>query len=142
MQSICAEGVSFASVLRPSDRIAAGRGAPEPRTLLRRQMDEARAGLRPGAVLFAGPVHLDSVIDDLPARPHIESYGGDTRGNHAEIGGHLKPAPVPRPMRSQARGSAGGRLAGSGIHPERGATLQDAGAMTKDRGTPHMNGIK
>lgn len=76
MQSICAKDYSFASVLRPGDRIVVGQGTAEPRTLLRRLIEEARAGLLPEVVLFVGPVYSDSFAGDLPECLRIESYGG------------------------------------------------------------------
>jgi len=76
MQSICSQDFSFASVLRPGDRIVVGQGTAEPRTLMRRLFEEARAGLLPEVVLFVGPIYSDCFIGDLPECLRIESYGG------------------------------------------------------------------
>lgn len=76
MRSICAEDFSFVPFLRPGDRIVLGQGTAEPRTLLRRLIEEARAGLLPEVVLFVGPIYSDSFDGDLPDTLRIESYGG------------------------------------------------------------------
>lgn len=66
---------SFVPHLRPGDRIFAGQATAEPRGLLRRLLEEARAGLLPQVHLFVGPIYSDTFAQGLPESIQLESYG-------------------------------------------------------------------
>lgn len=76
MQAVPSGQFSFASVLRPGDRIVVGQGTAEPRTLVRRLLEEARAGLLPEVTIFLGPVYSDSFTGALADGIRFESYCG------------------------------------------------------------------
>ncbi|MDF1855090.1 acetyl-CoA hydrolase/transferase C-terminal domain-containing protein [Pseudooceanicola sp.] len=73
---------SFVPYIRPGDRVMVGQGTAEPQTLLRRLLEQARAGELPAFTLFLGPVFSDSLSGGVPNSVSVESYGaiGATRG--------------------------------------------------------------
>tara|TARA_Y100001933_G_C18945561_1_gene541504 strand:- start:79 stop:996 length:918 start_codon:yes stop_codon:yes gene_type:complete len=75
MRGISPEDFSFVPHLRPGDRIVAGQATAEPRSLVRRLLEEARAGLLPPVSLFVGPVYSDSFFGGVPEGLTVESNG-------------------------------------------------------------------
>lgn len=75
MQPVAADNFSFVPFLRPGDRVVIGQGTAEPHTLLRRLLEQARAGLLPDISLFVGPTYSDSFAGGVPDCVTVESYG-------------------------------------------------------------------
>lgn len=92
--AVSAGDFSFARHIRAGDRVMVGQATAEPATLLRRLLEEARAGGLPAFRLFLGPVYSDALEGGVPDSVTVESYGAIGRTARLARAGRLEVFPL------------------------------------------------